>query len=254
MIEIVDFLINIKYIQFLIMVIQNLKEDPIICIIFLLFLVIGIVLFALFIFFIIEIISTIYDIIYVIILNKEIKCNKKIQGFIIKNYIILSISIALGIIFSITVLTFTMIRNEEIEIIEPNRNKDFIVLVGEKEKFKNFPRRTYISLTKEYALKKIGLDKYIDIKKTLHFDNYELNEIIEKVDTIINIDNNFNLSLDEKKYFKDKVISSKDYDEINDIRNEIYELIEEKEYNKFKRKEEINFKEQKKILKELKNL
>lgn len=246
MIEIVDFLINIKYIQFLIMVIQGVKSgliiEKFISIIILFFLMLGIALVILAIFLII-------NVIYSIILKKKIKCMDMIENFIVP-----SICVALGIVFSITVLTFTIIRNEEIEIIEPNWNKNFIVLVGEKEKFKNFPRRTYISLTKEYTLKKIGLDKYIDIKKTLHFDNYELNEIIEKVDTIINIDNNFNLSLDEKKYFKDKVISSKDYDEINDIRNEIYELIEEKEYNKFKRKEEINFKEQKKILKELKNL
>lgn len=246
MIEIVDFLINIKYIQFLIMMIQGVKSgliiEKFISIIILFFLMLGIALVILAIFLII-------NVIYSIILKKKIKCMDMIENFIVP-----SICVALGIVFSITVLTFTIIRNEEIEIIEPNWNKNFIVLVGEKEKFKNFPRRTYISLTKEYTLKKIGLDKYIDIKKTLHFDNYELNEIIEKVDTIINIDNNFNLSLDEKKYFKDKVISSKDYDEINDIRNEIYELIEEKEYNKFKRKEEINFKEQKKILKELKNL
>ena len=239
MIEIVDFLINIKYIQFLIMVIQGVKSgliiEKFISIIILFFLMLGIALVILAIFLII-------NVIYSIILKKKIKCMDMIENFIVP-----SICVALGIVFSITVLTFTIIRNEEIEIIEPNWNKNFIVLVGEKEKFKNFPRRTYISLTKEYTLKKIGLDKYIDIKKTLHFDNYELNEIIEKVDTIINIDNNFNLSLDEKKYFKDKVISSKDYDEINDIRNEIYELIEEKEYNKFKRKEEINFKEQKKF-------
>lgn len=172
----------------------------------------------------------------------------------IENFIVPSIGVALGIVFSITVLTFTIIRNEEIEIIEPNWNKDFRVIAGGKEKFKNFPRRTYISLTKEYTLKKIGLDKYIDIKKTLHFDNYELNEVIEKVDTIINIDSNFNLSLDEKKYFKDKVISSKGYKEIGDIRNEIYDFIEEKDYTEFKRKEKINLEEQKEIFKNFKNL
>lgn len=246
MIEIVDFLINIKYIQFLIMMIQGVKSgliiEKFISIIILFFLMLGIALVILAIFLII-------NVIYSIILKKKIKCMDMIENFIVP-----SICVALGIVFSITVLTFTIIRNEEIEIIEPNWNKNFIVLVGEKEKFKNFPRRTYISLTKEYTLKKIGLDKYIDIKKTLHFDNYELNEIIEKVDTIINIDSNFNLSLDEKKYFKDKVISSKGYKEIGDIRNEIYDFIEEKDYTEFKRKEKINLEEQKEILKNFKNL
>lgn len=246
MIEIVDFLINIKYIQFLIMMIQGVKSgliiEKFISIIILFFLMLGIALVILAIFLII-------NVIYSIILKKKIKCMDMIENFIVP-----SICVALGIVFSITVLTFTIIRNEEIEIIEPNWNKNFIVLVGEKEKFKNFPRRTYISLTKEYTLKKIGLDKYIDIKKTLHFDNYELNEIIEKVDTIINIDSNFNLSLDEKKYFKDKVISSKGYKEIGDIRNEIYDFIEEKDYTEFKRKEKINLEEQKEIFKNFKNL
>ena len=246
MIEIVDFLINIKYIQFLIMMIQGVKSgliiEKFISIIILFFLMLGIALVILAIFLII-------NVIYSIILKKKIKCMDMIENFIVP-----SICVALGIVFSLTVLTFTIIRNEEIEIIEPNWNKNFIVLVGEKEKFKNFPRRTYISLTKEYTLKKIGLDKYIDIKKTLHFDNYELNEIIEKVDTIINIDSNFNLSLDEKKYFKDKVISSKGYKEIGDIRNEIYDFIEEKDYTEFKRKEKINLEEQKEILKNFKNL
>lgn len=152
-------------------------------------------------------------------------------------------------------MTFTII-NEEIEIIEPNINKHFRVIVGEIEKFKNFPRRNYISLTKEYNLKKIGLDKYIDIdiKKTLHFDNYELNELIEKIDTMIEIDNNLELSLDEKKHLKDKVISSKGYKQINNIRNEIYKLIEEKDKNESIRKEKINLEEQKEILKTFKNL
>lgn len=201
--------------------------------------------------FVILVIFLIINIIYSIILKKKINCMDRIENFIVP-----SIGVALGIVFSITVLTFTIIRNEEIEIIEPNRNKYFIVLVGEKEKFKNFPRRYYISLTKECVLKKIGLDKYIDIKnkKILHFDNYELNEVIEKVDTIINIDNNFNLSLDEKKYFKDKVISSKGYKEIGEIRNEIYELIKEKNKNESIRKEKINLEEQKEILKNIKNL
>ena len=174
---------------------------------------------------------------------------------IIESLIMPSILMSLGIIILTTIFTITIIKNEEVKIIEPNRNKYFIVLVGEKEKFKNFPRRCYISLTKECVLKKIGLDKYIDIKnkKILHFDNYELNEVIEKVDTIINIDNNFNLSLDEKKYFKDKVISSKGYKEIGEIRNEIYELIKEKNKNESIRKEKINLEEQKEILNNFKN-
>jgi hypothetical protein len=246
MVEIVDFLINIEYIQFLIMMIQGVKNGLIIekflSIIILFFLMCGIALVILVIFLII-------NIIYSIILKKKINCMDRIENFIVP-----SIGVALGIVFSITVLTFTIIRNEEIEIIEPNWNKDFRVIAGGKEKFKNFPRRTYISLTKEYTLKKIGLDKYIDIKKTLHFDNYELNKLIEKIDTMIEIDNNFNLSLDEKKHFKDEVISSKNCKDINNIRNKIYDFIEEKDYTEFKRKEKINLEEQKEILKNIKNL
>ena len=240
MIGILDFFINIEYIHFIILMVQLFKKDSLISITHLFFILISLGFFILVTFSIIKII-------YYLILKKKIKYMDIIESLIMSVTLI-----SLGIIILTTIFTFAVIKNEEIEIIEPNRNKDYIVLVGEKAKFKNFPRRTYISLTKEYTLKKIGLDKYIDIKKTLHFDNYELNEVIEKVDTIINIDNNFNLSLDEKKYFKDKVISSKDYDEINDIRNEIYELIEEKDKIESIRKEKINLEEQIDILKNLK--
>ena len=78
--------------------------------------------------------------------------------------------------------------------------------------------------------------------------------MIEKIDTMIEIDNNFNLSLDEKKHFKDEVISSKNCKDINNIRNKIYDFIEEKDYTEFKRKEKINLEEQKEILKNIKNL
>ncbi|STO28739.1 Uncharacterised protein [Fusobacterium necrogenes] len=247
MVEIVDFLINIKYIHLLIMMIHGIKNglimEKFLRITILFGLMCAIVLVILGILFII-------NIIYSIILKKKINCMNIIENCIIPSY-----GIALGIVFSTVILTFTII-NEEIEIIEPNINKHFRVIVGEIEKFKNFPRRNYISLTKEYNLKKIGLDKYIDIdiKKTLHFDNYELNELIEKIDTMIEIDNNLELSLDEKKHLKDKVISSKGYKQINNIRNEIYKLIEEKDKNESIRKEKINLEEQKEILKTFKNL
>lgn len=241
MIGILDFLINIEYIHLIISTVQLFKKDSLTSITFLFFILISIG-------FIILVIFSIIKIIYYLILKKKIKCMDIIESLIMP-----SILMSLGIIILTTIFTITIIKNEEVKIIEPNRNKYFIVLVGEKEKFKNFPRRCYISLTKECVLKKIGLDKYIDIKKTLNFDNYELNEIIEKVDTIINIDNNFNLSLDEKKYLKDKVISSKGYKEIGEIRNEIYELIKEKNKNESIRKEKINLEEQKEILNNFKN-
>lgn len=241
MIGILDFLINIEYIHLIILSVQLFKKDSLTSITFLFFILISIG-------FIILVIFSIIKIIYYLILKKKIKCMDIIESLIMP-----SILMSLGIIILTTIFTITIIKNEEVKIIEPNRNKYFIVLVGEKEKFKNFPRRCYISLTKECALKKIGLDKYIDIKKTLNFDNYELNEIIEKVDTIINIDNNFNLSLDEKKYLKDKIISSKGYKEIGEIRNEIYELIKEKNKNESIRKEKINLEEQKEILNNFKN-
>ena len=241
MIGILDFLINIEYIYLIIFTVQLFKKDSLTSITFLFFILISIGFISLVIFSIIKII-------YYFILKKKIKCMDIIDSLIMP-----SILMSLGIIILTTIFTITIIKNEEVKIIEPNRNKYFIVLVGEKEKFKNFPRRCYISLTKECVLKKIGLDKYIDIKKTLNFDNYELNEIIEKVDTIINIDNNFNLSLDEKKYLKDKVISSKGYKEIGEIRNEIYELIKEKNKNESIRKEKINLEEQKEILNNFKN-
>lgn len=241
MIGILDFLINIEYIHLIILSVQLFKKDSLTSITFLFFILISIG-------FIILVIFSIIKIIYYLILKKKIKCMDIIESLIMP-----SILMSLGIIILTTIFTITIIKNEEVKIIEPNRNKYFIVLVGEKEKFKNFPRRCYISLTKECVLKKIGLDKYIDIKKTLNFDNYELNEIIEKVDTIINIDNNFNLSLDEKKYLKDKIISSKGYKEIGEIRNEIYELIKEKNKNESIRKEKINLEEQKEILNNFKN-
>ena len=238
MIRIIDFLINIEYIHFIISMVQLFKEEPLISITFLFFILINIGIFILVTFSIIKII-------YYLILKKKIKCMDIIESLMRS-----SILMSLGIIILITIFIFIVIKNEEVEIIEPNWNK-YKIKEWKEQKFKNFPRRTYISLTKEYTLKKIGLDKYIDIKKTLNFDNYELNEVIEKVDTIINIDNNFNLSLDEKKYFKDKVISSKDYNEIGDIRKEIYKLIEEKDKIESIRKEKINLEKQKEILKNL---
>lgn len=241
MVTIIDFIINTVFTKWIIEVIQLFLTYHIVGIILSMILLyvifkIGVIIFLLFILFVERIIK--------ITLKKEISINcHKISLFLS----------SLGMVLLI-ILTFTVIKNEKIKVIEPNRNKVYREIAGNKDKFKNFDRRYYISLTKEYTLKKIGLDKYIDIKKTLHFDNYELNKLIEKIDTMIEIDNNLELSLDEKKHFKDEVISSKNCKDINNIRNKIYDLIEEKDYNKFKRKEKINLKKQKEILKDLKNL
>lgn len=116
-----------------------------------------------------------------IIYYKILNKNIKYMG-IIEDTTIPSFYVSLIII----VLTFT-IKNEEIKIIKLNENKYVCVIVENKSKF----------------------------------NNYELNQLIEKIDIIIEI-NKSELSLDEKKYFKDKV------------KNEIYSFIEEKDNNKFK--------------------
>jgi hypothetical protein len=117
MVEIVDFLINIEYIQFLIMMIQGVKNGLIIekflSIIILFFLMCGIALVILVIFLII-------NIIYSIILKKKINCMDRTENFIVP-----SIGVALGIVFSITVLTFTIIRNSEKDIQELNRKVNY---------------------------------------------------------------------------------------------------------------------------------
>lgn len=190
MVEIVDFLINVGFIRVIIEATQLLTYGYTIGII------IGI--------FVLIIISVIYVSIFFLILLIIKTILKKEISIICYKISLLCVSLGMMLLM---ILTFTVIRNEEIEIIEPNRNKVYREIAGNKDKFKNFDRRYYISLTKEYTLKKIGLDKYIeyiDIKKTLHFDNYELNKLIEKIDTMIEIDNNLELSLDEKNILKMK--------------------------------------------------
>ena len=216
MIGILDFLINIEYIQFIISTVQLFKKESFTSITFLFFILISLGFFIL-------VTSSIIKIIYYLILKKKIKCMD-----IIRSLIMPSTLISLKIIILTTIFTFTVMKNEKIEVIEPNENK--FIIVGEKAKFKNFDRRNYISLTKEYALKKIGLDKYIDIKKTLQFDNFRLNNLIEKIDIMLEIDNSSNLSLNEKKYFKEKLTLSNDIDE---IKNKIYFLINENKLTYF---------------------
>lgn len=234
MVKIIDFLLNIDFIRGIIYLIQDVISRDIILTLFgitCLFGIFGIILLI--------------PVLIIFLINYFI-----IKRISISIYIISLIFTLTGIILLI-ILTLTTIKNEKIEVIEPNRNKRVIVLVGEKSKFKNFPKRIYISLTKEYTLKKIGLDKYIDIEKVLEFDNYELNQLIEKIDRIIDIEKNIDLSIEEKKYFKEKLIVSNDIDEIF---SEIYYLIKEKKEKILEEKKKESLYKQKIILENSINL